>query len=79
MLILILQPWIAEILNIFFTLPWSIIEENILGFFNLNLDSTLNNIFWRRIIHLLYSFLSIFINLFTIGFILKLINKVKIK
>ena len=64
MILFIINPWILELINITITLPWSIIEEDIITYFGLNLNPTVDNIFYRRIIHFTYGSISFFINIF---------------
>ena len=63
-ILFIINPWILELINITITLPWSIIEEDIITYFGLNLNPTVDNIFYRRIIHFTYGSISLFINIF---------------
>ena len=63
-ILFIINPWILELINITITLPWSIIEEDIITYFGLNLNPTVDNIFYRRIIHFTYVSISLFINIF---------------
>ena len=63
-ILFIISPWILELINITITLPWSIIEEDIITYFRLNLNPTVDNIFYRRIIHFTYGSISLFINIF---------------
>ena len=72
-ILFIISPWISELINITITLPWSIIEEDIITYFGLNLNPTIDNIFYRRIIHFTYGSISFFINIFLLyNFIYKL-------
>ncbi len=63
-ILFIINPWILELINITITLPWSIIEEDIITHLGLNLNPTIDNIFYRRIIHFTYGSISFFINIF---------------
>ena len=72
-ILFIISPWILELINITITLPWSIIEEDIITYSGLNLNPTVDNIFYRRIIHFTYGLISFFINIFLLyNFIYKL-------
>ena len=73
-ILFIINPWILELINITITLPWSIIEEVIITHLGLNLSPTIDNIFYRRIIHFAYGSISFFINIFLLY---KLIYKLK--
>ena len=73
-ILFIINPWILELINITITLPWSIIEEDIITHLGLNLNPTIDNIFYRRIIHFAYGSISFFINIFLLY---KLIYKLK--
>ncbi|EGQ74267.1 hypothetical protein HMPREF9418_2885 [Neisseria macacae ATCC 33926] len=57
-ILFIINPWILELINITITLPWSIIEEDIITHLGLNLNPTIDNIFYRRIIHFTYGSIS---------------------
>lgn len=58
-ILFIISPWILKLINITITLPWSIIEEDIITYFGLNLNPTADNIFYRRIIHFTYGSISL--------------------
>lgn len=73
-ILFIINPWVLELINITITLPWSIIEEDIITYLGLNLNPTIDNIFYRRIIHFVYGSISFFINIFLLY---KLIYKLK--
>lgn len=63
-ILLIINPWVLELINIVITLPWSIFEDNIITYLGLNLNPSIDNIFYRRLIHFIYRLISFFINIF---------------
>ncbi|OFN81263.1 hypothetical protein HMPREF2572_05215 [Neisseria sp. HMSC064E01] len=62
-----IEPWIAELVNMTLTLPWAIFEENIITAIGLNLSTTVDNIPYRRLIHLAYSMICFLINIVLIS------------
>lgn len=63
LILFLINPWIAEIINIILTLPWSIFEENIISNLGLNFSPIADNIPYRRLIHFTYSTICFLLNI----------------
>ena len=74
-----IEPWIAELVNMTLTLPWSIFEENIIAAIGLNLSATVDNIPYRRLIHLAYSIICFLINIVLISKLLYFFKSLRSK
>lgn len=74
-----IEPWIAELVNMTLTLPWSTFEENIIAAIGLNLSATVDNIPYRRLIHLTYSIICFLINIVLISKLLYFFKSLRSK
>ena len=74
-----IEPWIAELVNMTLILPWSIFEENIIAAIGLNLNATVDNIPYRRLIHLTYCIICLLINIVLISKLLYFFKSLRSK
>lgn len=71
LLLLMIEPWLAELLLAAFTLPWSLWEEPFLAVWQWNLQPTADNVLTRRLAHLAYGLSSFWLNATLLTVLLK--------
>lgn len=71
LLLLLISPWLAELLLAVCTLPWSWWEDPFLAAWQLNLQPTTDNVLTRRLAHLAYGLSGFWLNATLLTVLLK--------